>query len=192
MNETIKNLATAFVGESQARNRYTIYAKIAKKEGYEEISRVFLETAENEREHAKWLFVLINKLKEKSGESLDDLKVEAEVPTVLGGTSANLKAAIEGEHYENTTMYPDFAKVAEAEGFPEIAARLRSIAKAEEHHEEHYKKLRANVEGGTVFKREEKTFWVCLKCGYVHEGEEPPEKCPSCDHPKDYFAVKCE
>jgi rubrerythrin len=192
MNETIKNLAAAFVGESQARNRYTIYAKIAKKEGYENISRVFLETAENEREHAKWLFKLINKLKEKSGESLDDLKVDAEVPTVMGDTATNLKAAIEGEHYENTTMYPDFAKVAESEGFPKIAARLRAIAKAEEHHEEHYKKLRAEVEGGTAFKREEKTFWVCLKCGYVHEGEEPPEKCPSCDHPKAYFTEKCE
>jgi rubrerythrin len=192
MNETIKNLAAAFVGESQARNRYTIYAKIAKKEGYEEISKVFLETAENEREHAKWLFKLINKLKDKSGENLDDLKVEAEVPTVMGTTADNLKAAIEGEHYENTTMYPDFAKVAEAEGFPDIAARLRAIAKAEEHHEEHYKNLRARVEGGTMFKREEKTFWVCLKCGYVYEGKEAPEKCPSCDHPKAYFIEKCE
>jgi len=192
MDETIQNLAKAFIGESQARNRYTIYAKIAKKEGYEQISEIFLLTADNEREHAKWLFRLINKLKEKSGKEWDPITVEAEAPTTLGTTAENLKAAIAGEHYENTEMYPDFAAIAEKEGLDGIAHRLRAISKAEEHHEERYKRLLEQVEGKTVFKKGKKVRWVCRKCGYVHEGEEPPEKCPSCDHPREYFELKCE
>ena len=192
MKETIENLTKAFIGESQARNRYTIYAKIAQKEGLEQISEIFLVTADNEREHAKWLFRLINELTKKSNEDLDEIKVEASAPTILGTTTENLKAAIGGENYEYTKMYPGFANVAEKEGFPEIAKRLRAIAKAEEHHEERYKKLLAGVEGRSVFKKDKKVYWVCRKCGYVHEGEEPPENCPSCDHPKNYFEVKCE
>ena len=189
MNETIKNLTKAFIGESQARNRYTIYAKIAAKEGFHQISQIFLETTEHEKEHAKWLFRLINKLTNNSGE---DIIVEATAPTVLKDTKENLKAAIAGEHYENTEMYPDFAEVAEQEGFHEIAKRLRSIAKAEEHHEQRYKKLLAQIEGNSVFKEDGKVYWVCMKCGYIHNGEEPPKECPSCSHPKEYFKVQCE
>jgi len=192
MKNTIENLTKAFIGESQARNRYTIHSKIAKNEGFEQISEIFLVTADNEREHAKWLFRLINKLKKKSNENLDEINVESTAPTTLGNTADNLKAAITGENYEYTQMYPEFADVAEKEGFPEIAQRLRAIAKAEEHHEERYKKLLKEVEGNTVFKKEKKVYWVCRKCGYVHEGEEPPEECPSCDHPKNYFELKCE
>jgi len=192
MKETIKNLTKAFIGESQARNRYSFYAKIAKKEGFEQISDLFLLTAENEREHAKWLFRMINDLKKKSGEDFEEIEVEASAPVVLGNTVENLKSAINGEHYENEEMYPEFADVAEKEGFPEIAKRLRAIAKAEEHHEERYKKLLAEVEGDTVFQKEEKVYWVCRKCGYIHEGPKPPEECPSCSHPSNYFELKCE
>lgn len=189
MEKTIKNLTKAFIGESQARNRYTFYAKVAKKEGFEQISEIFLITAKNEREHAKWLFRLINKLKDGETEGIE---VDASAPTTLGSTEENLKAAIEGEHYENSEMYPEFAKIAEEEGFEDIAKRLRAIAKAEGHHEERYKKLLKEVQEKTVFKKEKKVYWVCRKCGYIHEGEEPPETCPSCSHPKNYFERKCE
>jgi rubrerythrin len=192
LKKTIENLAAAFVGESQARNRYTFYAKIAKEAGYEQISDIFLATAENEREHAKWLFKLINELKKQSKENLDELIVEAKAPTTLGDTTENLRAAIAGEHYENAEMYPGFADAAEKEGFPDIAKRLRSIALAEGHHEERYRRLLAEMEGGTLFKKQQKVAWVCRKCGYVHEGQEPPETCPSCDHPRNYFELKCE
>jgi len=192
MENTIQNLTKAFIGESQARNRYTFYAKIAKNEGYEQIAEIFLLTAENEREHAKWLFRLINELKKKTNERIEEIRVEAVAPTVLGSTTQNLKAAIAGEHYEYSQMYPEFADVAQKEGFPEIAARLRAIAVAEKHHEERYKKLLEQLAGGTLFKKEEKTYWVCRKCGYVHEGPQPPENCPSCSHPKNYFEIKCE
>jgi len=192
MKNTIKNLAKAFVGESQARNRYAIYSKIAKKEGFEQISEIFLLTAENEREHAKWLFRLINELKKKSNENLDEIKAEAGVPTILNDTVENLKAAIAGENFEQTKMYPEFAEVAEEEGLTEIAERLRSIAIAEKHHEERFRKLLEEVERDSVFKKEEKVYWVCRKCGYVHEGTGAPEKCPSCDHPQSYFEVGCE
>jgi len=192
MKNTIKNLTKAFIGESQARNRYTFYAKIAKKEGFEQIAEVFLITAENETEHAKWFFRLINDLKKKSNENLDEIKVEVVSPTTLGNTIENLKAAIAGENYENSQMYPEFADVAEKEGFPEIAKRLMAIAVAEKHHEERYKKLLKEIEENTVFRKEKKVYWVCRKCGYVHEGKEPPEKCPSCSHPKNYFELKCE
>jgi len=192
MDKTIKNLVKAFIGESQARNRYTFYSKIAKQEGYEQIAEIFLITAENEKEHANNLFKLINKLKKKSSEKLDEIIVEASTPTILGSTAENLKASIAGENYEHTQMYPEFAKVAEEEGYKEIAERLRAIAKAEEHHEERYQKLLKEVEAGTVFKKEKEVWWVCRECGYIHFGKEPPEKCPSCDHPRSYFQVKCE
>lgn len=192
MKDTIKNLTKAFIGESQARNRYTFYAKIAKKEGFEQISEIFLLTADNEREHAKWLFRLINELKKKSDENFDEIKVEAIAPTILGNTVENLKAAISGENYEYTKMYPKFADIAEKEGFPDIAERLRAIAVSEEHHEERYKRLLKEIEEESVFKKPEEVFWVCRKCGYIHKGKEPPERCPSCSHPRNYFEIKCE
>jgi rubrerythrin len=192
MKKTIENLTKAFIGESQARNRYTMYSKAAQKEGYEQLAEIFLITADNEREHAKWLFRLINQLKQKSDQSFDEVVVEAGTPTMLGSTEDNLKAAIAGENYEHTQMYPEFANVAEGEGFPEIAERLRAIGRAELHHEERYRKLLKEVEGNTLFKKAQMTAWVCRKCGYVHEGEEPPDRCPSCDHPTKYFEIKCE
>ena len=192
MNETIQNLAKAFIGESQARNRYSFYSKIAQKEGYEQIADIFLVTADNEREHAKWLFRMINQLKKNTDENLDELKVDGVVPTTLGNTIENLKAAIAGEHYEREIMYPDFAETAEKEGFDDIATRLRAIGKAEEHHEERYTKILKECEGETVFKKAAKVYWVCRKCGYVHEGETPPKYCPTCSHPRNYFEMMCE
>jgi len=192
VKRTIENLVKAFIGESQARNRYTFYAKAAKKEGFEQIAEIFLITAENEKEHATNLFRLINELKEKIGGELDEIRVETVAPTVLGSTSENLKAAIAGENYEHTKMYPEFADVAEEEGLPHIAKRLRAIAEAERHHEERYRKLLREVEAGTFFKKEEDVWWVCRECGYIHFGKEPPERCPSCDHPRSYFQLKCE
>ncbi len=192
MEKTIENLTKAFIGESQARNRYTFYAKVAKKEGFEQIAEIFLITAENEKEHAKWLFRLISQLKEKSKESLDEIIVEAAAPTILSDTAGNLKVAIAGENYEHTKMYPEFADVAEKEGFPEIAKRLKAIAIAEKHHEERYQKLLEEVEAGTVFKKEKEVWWVCMECGYVHFGKEPPEECPSCSHPRSFYQIKCE
>ena len=192
MEETIKNLTKAFIGESQARNRYTIYSKIAKKEGFEQISAIFLETAEQEKEHAKWLFRLINQLKEKSDKEWDPINVEAEAPTTFGGTAENLEAAMNGENYENTSMYPEFAETADKEGLHDIAARLRAIAVAEKHHEDRYGKLLKEVKENTVFKKESKVYWICRKCGYLHEGTDAPEACPSCGHPKAYFERQCE
>jgi rubrerythrin len=192
MQKTIENLAKAFIGESLARNRYTFYSKVAQKEGFDQISEIFLITADNEREHAKWLLRSINELKKESNENLNEIIVEAAAPTVLGSTAENLKAAIAGEHYEYAEMYPEFAGIAQKAGFPEIARRLRAIARAEEHHEERYKKLLKEVENNTVFKKDKKVYWVCRKCGYIHEGEAPPGKCPSCDHELNYFQIKCE
>jgi len=193
MQQTIQNLTKAFIGESQARNRYTFYAKVAKKEGFEQIASIFLETAEQEKVHAKRLFEHIQELKEKiNDQGLDEIKVEATAPTNYGTTAENLKAAVAGENYEYTEMYPGFAKIAEEEGLNEIAARLKSIAKAEEHHEERYKKLLEEVENNTVFKKDKETAWVCRECGYVHLGNQAPGKCPSCDHPQSYYQVKCE
>ena len=189
---TLENLAKAFVGESQARNRYTFYASIARKEGYEQIAEIFSITAENEKEHAETLFKLLNELMEKAGRKLEKIKIDTVVPTTLGSTVDNLKAAIAGEHYEYTEMYPEFADVAEKEGLPDIAKRLRAIAEAERHHEERYKKLLKEVEAGTLFKKDKDVWWVCMECGYVHYGREPPEECPSCKHPRSYFMVKCE
>jgi len=192
MEKTIENLTKAFIGESQARNRYTFYSKIAKKEGFEQIAEIFIITAENEKEHASWLFKLINQLKQRSGEKMDEIVVEAVAPTTLGTTSQNLKAAIAGENYEHTTMYPEFADVADKEGLPEIAGRLRSIAVAEKHHEERYQKLLKELDGGTVFKKDKEVWWVCRECGYVYFGKEPPKKCPSCDHAQSYYEVWTE
>jgi rubrerythrin len=192
MSSTIENLSKAFIGESQARNRYTFYAKVAKKEGFDQISEIFLVTADNEREHAKWLMRLINELKKKKRMKTHTIMVNAETPTILGKTADNLKAAIEGEHYETTKMYPDFAKIAQNEGFPKIAGRLRSIGEAEKHHEERFKKLLKEVQAKTVFKKGKNVKWVCMKCGFVHSGKTPPKRCPSCDHPENYFMVKCE
>ncbi|UZE91751.1 MAG: rubrerythrin family protein [Methanosarcinales archaeon] len=192
MKSTIENLTKAFIGESQARNRYTFYSKIARKEGFEQIAEVFLISAENEKEHASWLFKLINELKKKSGEDLDEIKVKVIAPTILGSTAENLRAAIAGENYEHTTMYPEFADTAEKECLPEIANRLRAIARAEEHHEERYKKLLKEVEAGTVFKKAKEVYWVCRECGYVHFGTEPPERCPGCSHARSFYQVKCE
>ena len=192
MQETIENLVKAFIGESQARNRYTFYAEVAKKEGYEQIAEIFLVTADNEREHAETLFKLINELKRKMGEDVSEIKVEVVAPVIFGNTSENLRAAIAGENYEYTKMYPGFAEIAEREGLKDIAERLRAIARAEQHHEERFKKLLKDVEAGTVFKKDREVEWVCRVCGYVHVGKEPPEKCPSCGHSRNFYQVKCE
>lgn len=188
MSKTLENLTKAFIGESQARNRYTFYSKQAVKDGYEQIAEIFLQTAENEREHAKWLFRLINQIKEND----DAVIVEADAPTVLGDTIANLKAAIAGEHHENSEMYPDFAKIAKEEGYDEIAERLKAIGEAEKHHETRYKILLENVENGTVYKKDKSVKWMCRKCGRVQAGNEPPKKCPACDHPSKYFEIVCD
>ncbi len=190
MKETLKNLTKAFVGESQARNRYSFYAKIAKKEGYERVAEIFLKTAENEKEHAKSLYEMIKTLKAKLGEDVEELEIETTALLKMGSTIENLKGAIAGEHYENSEMYPGFADIAEKEGFKDIAIRLRAIAVAEKHHEEVYRKILAVLENNTMFKKDKKVYWVCRECGYVYEGEEPPEECPSCHHPKAYFELK--
>ena len=192
MKNTLENLAKAFIGESQARNRYSFYAKVAMKEGFEQIAEIFLLTADNEKAHAKRLFEHIQELKNKIGEALSEIKVEASAPTIYSTTVENLKSAIEGENYEYTKMYPEFADIAEEEGLLEIAKRMRSIAKAEEHHEERFSKVLKELEAGTVFKKDKEIWWVCRECGYVHFGSEPPEKCPSCDHAKSFYQVKCE
>lgn len=189
MPKTINNLAAAFAGESQARNRYTYYAKIAKKEGYEQIADVFLETAEQEKVHAKRLFEHIQELK---AEDVNELSIDAGVPTNYGTTIENLKAAIAGENHEHTSMYPEFAKEASEEGLDKIATRLKSIAIAEEHHEERYKKLLNELEAGSIHKKREETTWICRECGYMHTGVDAPEKCPACDHPRAYYQVKSE
>ncbi|MBW1975084.1 MAG: rubrerythrin family protein [Deltaproteobacteria bacterium] len=178
---TEKNLLTAFAGESQARNRYSYFASQAKKEGYVQIAAIFEETANQEKEHAKRLFKFL-----EGG----DVTIEAAYPAgVIGTTLENLKAAAVGENYEHTEMYPEFAKIAEEEGFPEIAAVFRNIAVAEQYHEKRYKDLAANIENDRVFKREQPVKWRCRNCGYVHEGPEAPETCPACAHPRAYFEL---
>jgi len=182
--KTEKNLLTAFAGESQARNRYTYFASQAKKEGYEQISGIFSETAENEKEHAKRLFKFL-----EGGEA----EITASFPAgVIGDVKTNLKSAAAGENYEWTTMYPEFAKVAKEEGFDEIATVLENIARVEKGHERRYKNLLENIETGKVFKRDKPVKWICRNCGYIHEGTEPPEECPACAHPKAYFEIFCE
>lgn len=193
MQKTMENLAKAFIGESQARNRYTLYSKVAKKEGYVQLSDIFLITADNEREHAKWIMKMIQGLKAESGEKPDELVVEsAPVPIIMGTTVENLRSAIAGEHYENSIMYPEFAAAAEEEGLIDISDRLFAIGYAETHHEERYRKILRQIEAGTIFKKDKEVEWTCRKCGHVYFGEEPPEKCPSCDHPSNYFELKCE
>lgn len=182
--QTALNLLHAFAGESQARNRYTYYTSIAKKEGYVQISKIFEETANQEKEHAKRLMKLLNT--ELKGEALP---VEGNFPIMLGTTAECLKAAAEGENEEWTDMYPSFAKTAEEEGFSEIATILRSIAVAEKFHEERYLKLLENLNNGTVFKKEETVTWKCNNCGFIYEGVEAPERCPACDHPQAHFEV---
>jgi len=189
MEKTIQNLTKAFIGESQARNRYTMYAKIAAKEGYEEIAANFFLTSDQEAEHAKWLMRMINQLKGDNTE-YDEIVVEAGAPTILGDTKENLKSAIAGENHEHTYMYPDFADVAKSENLLDIANRLRSIAKAEANHEDRYKRFLEALESNSVFKKEEEVVWVCRKCGYRHKGKEALNKCPSCGHPQSYFEVK--
>ena len=179
--QTERNLLIAFAGESQARNRYTYFASQAKKEGYEQIAAIFLETADNERVHAKRLFKFL-----KGGE----VEITATYPAgKIGNTKENLKAAAAGENYEHTTMYPNFAKIAEEEGFPEIAAVFRAIAVAERYHEKRFLALLENIENDRVYKREKPVRWKCRKCGYVHEGTEPPATCPACAHPRSYFEL---
>ncbi len=187
MEKTLKNLALAFLGESQARNRYTFYAKIAKKEGYEKIAALFSLTAEQEKEHATWLFRMIQDLKQSEKVEIED---KLEVPVTMGNTKENLQAAIDGENYEHTSMYPEFARIADEEGLPEVAKRLRAIAVAESNHEERYQKFLRELEDDIIFEGDEETEWVCRECGYVHKGKTPPEKCPSCDHPKSYYERK--
>ncbi|MBE6494000.1 MAG: rubrerythrin family protein [Methanosphaera stadtmanae] len=188
MVKTLENLAKAFVGESQARNRYTMYSKIAKKEGYEKIAEIFEITAGNEHQHAKVLFKMIQELKENE----EPIQIDTDVCTTYGTTAENLKSSAEGENDEATSMYPEFADVAEEEGFPVIAARLRNIGKVEAHHEARYRQLLAMVEGETFFKRDTEVTWVCRKCGFVYVGQEPPAKCPICEHPASYFEVETD
>ncbi len=189
--KTEKNLIASFAGESQARNRYTYYASAAKKDGYKQIEAIFQETADNEKEHAKRFFkLLVDGLGACSKPST--AKVEAEYPVELGNTLDNLKAAAAGENEEHTKLYPGAAKTADEEGFPEIAHQFRKIAEVEIAHEKRYLKLAANIENGRVFKKEKTVKWKCRNCGYIHEGTEALEKCPTCLHPKDYFELQCE
>ena len=170
-SKTYQNLMTAFAGESQARNKYTYFASAAKKEGYEQIAAIFEETANNEKEHAKMWFKLLN---------------GGAVPS----TKENLKAAAEGENYEWTDMYDSFAKEAEEEGFKEIANKFRLVAAIEKEHEERYLKLLNNIASERVFDKEDTTVWVCRNCGYVHVGKTAPKVCPACNHPQAYFEMR--
>ena len=179
--KTEKNALLSFAGESQARNRYTYFASQAKKECYEQIAAIFLDTADNEKEHAKVFFKLL-----EGGE----VEITGAFPAgVIGDTKANLKAAAEGERYENTKMYPGFASIAKDEGFTEIANTFNLISSVEKGHENRYRALLKNVEDGTVFKKGGKVFWRCRNCGYIHEGTEAPEECPACQHPRAYYEV---
>jgi len=179
--QTEKNLLTAFAGESQARNRYTYFASQAKKEGYVQISDIFTETANQEKEHAKRFFKFL-----EGGE----VEIAAAFPAgVIGTTLENLKAAAAGEHYEHTEMYPAFAKVARDEGFNAIAEVFEAISVAEKQHEKRYDDLAANIEAGKVFLKDETVTWRCRNCGYLHEGEEAPELCPACAHPQAHFEL---
>ncbi len=178
---TEQNLLKAFAGESQAKNRYEFYASVAKKEGLEQISALFMETALNEKEHAKRFFKFL-----EGGM----VEITASYPAgVIGTTLENLKAAADGENEEWTDLYPDFAKIAEEEGFKEIATAFKLIAKVEKAHEERYRKLYDNLENGHVFSRDEKIVWKCRNCGYLHEGTKAPQNCPACLHPQSYFEI---
>jgi rubrerythrin len=180
--QTEKNLLAAFAGESQARNRYSYFASMARKEGYEQIAAIFEETSNQEKEHAKREFKFLG-----GGE----VEIMASFPAgVIGTTVENLKAAAAGEHYETTEMYPGFAKVADKEGFSEIARVFRNIAIAEKRHEQRYLALAQNITDGKVFKRDKPVRWVCRNCGYVYEGPEPPKICPACAHPLSHYEIE--
>ncbi len=180
-SQTEKNLLAAFAGESQARNRYTYFASQAKKDGYVQISQVFEETANQEKEHAKRFFKFL-----QGGE----VEIQAAFPAgVIGSTAENLKEAAGGENYEWTEMYPSFAAKAREEGFTEIAAVFDAVSVAEKQHEKRYNDLRANIEAQRVFKRDTPVTWRCINCGYLFEGKEPPQKCPACAHPQSYFEL---
>jgi rubrerythrin len=182
--KTEKNLLAAFAGESQARNRYTYFASAARKEGFEQIANIFLETAENEKEHAKIYF------KHLEG---GDVEIMAAYPAgVIGDTKSNLEAAAAGENMEWTTLYANFAKIAREEGFPEVATSFEQISKVEKFHESRYRKLIANIAGNEVFKKKATVKWHCANCGYVHEGPEAPKECPACKHPQSYYEVLAE
>lgn len=182
--KTEQNLLKAFAGESQARNRYTFFASVAKKEGYEQIAGFFTETAENEKEHAKVFFKFL-----EGG----DLEIAAAFPAGrIGNTGENLAAAADGERMEWGTIYPEFAKVAQEEGLADVAKAFTEIGEVEAYHERRYRKLLAAVEEGSVFKREEPTKWHCRNCGYVHEGPEAPDVCPACSHPQAYYELWVE
>ena len=182
--QTEKNLLTAFAGESQARNRYTYFAGVARKEGFEQIAEIFTETAENEKEHAKVFFQYL-----EGG----DVEITAAYPAgMIKDTKTNLEAAAAGENLEWTTIYADFAKVAGEEGFQEIAGSFEQIARVEKFHESRYRKLAGNVAAGEVFKKKATVKWHCRNCGYVHEGPEAPDMCPACLHPREHFEIKEE
>jgi len=183
-SRTEKNILTAFAGESQARNRYSFAAKVAKKEGLVQIANIFEKTAEQERAHAKSLFKLL-----EGGE----VEVQASFPAgTIGTTMENLEAAAAGEEHEYMEMYPEFSKIAEEEGFAVIAAMFRAIAKAEQQHAKQYRAFIANLKDGKVFKRDETVTWYCVKCGFLHEATEAPLKCPACSHPQSYFEILSE
>ena len=186
-SETEKNLLKAFAGESQARNRYTFFASKAKKESYEQISAIFQETANNEKEHAEVFFKYLEK---SEGEATE---IQASYPAgKIGSTEENLLAAAEGEKEEHSKLYPEFKKKAEEENFPEIASSFQEIAEVEEQHEKRYRKLLENMKNNSVFKKEESVKWKCRNCGYVHEGNEAPEECPACKHEKAYYEILAE
>ncbi|MFV0521133.1 MAG: rubrerythrin [Mangrovibacterium sp.] len=182
--KTEQNLLKSFAGESQARNRYTMFAKVAKKEGLEQMAAIFMETAEQEKEHAKRFFNFLE------GGAVE---ITATYPAgIVGTTLENLKAAADGENEEWTEAYPEFARIAEEEGFKQIASAFKLIAKVEAHHEARYRKLYKNLEEGKVFERDEKVIWKCRNCGFIHEGEKAPKTCPACLHPQAYFEVNEE
>lgn len=186
--KTCENLMKAFAGESQARNRYTFYASIAKKEGYVQIANIFTETAENEKEHAKRFFKFL--VEDLNGEAV--VINDAGYPVALGDTKSNLIAAANGENEEWNELYPSFAKTAKEEGFQSVAAAFELIATVEKHHEERYRKLAENLENNTVFKKDKKELWICSNCGYIYEGESAPKMCPACLHPQSYFEILVE
>jgi rubrerythrin len=188
--KTSENLLKAFAGESQARNRYTFFASVANKEGLRHIEGIFLETADNEKEHAKKFYkLLLEGLKDSLPTGIE---INAMYPVAQGTTLDNLKAAAEGENEEWTKLYPAFAEVASIEGFPEVAAAFKLISKIEEKHEERYNKLAKNIIEGKVFKKDEKVQWKCRNCGYIHEGVSALDICPACQHPQAHFEVHIE
>ena len=187
--KTAENLLKSFAGESQARNRYTYYASVADKEGYKQIKNIFIETADNEMAHAKRLYKY---LLAGLGELPATVEITADYPVAQGTTLENLNAAADGENEEWSDLYPEFAQVADEEGFPEIATTFRNIASAEKRHETRFSKLAANIASGSVFKKSADIQWKCGNCGYVHEGAEAPEECPACIHPQSHFEVFVE